>query len=231
MLEQRANMLESHTNVLERHEDLSEQRTNRAQSHTNMLERHEDLPERPANTSESHGNVSKQRVKMQVYCVSRLSPEKGIDILLEAARKLPEIDFLIAGDGPEREILENSSSPNVTFLGFVKDIPDLLSQADVLCVPSRSEGLGLAALEAMAAGVPVVASRVGGLPEVILDGETGLLFTSEDPEALKIALQTLLDNPERRKAMGEAGRKRAESVFDAKTMQKKTRAVWEEAAR
>ncbi len=224
VLESHANMLESHTNILERHEDLSEQRANMPESRVNATEQR-------TNMLESHVNVSKQRVKMQVHCVSRLSPEKGIDILLEVAHKLPDVQFIIAGDGPERENLEKKSNSNVAFLGFVKDVPDLLSQADVLCVPSRSEGLGLSALEAMASGVPVVASRVGGLPEVILDGETGLLVPPEDPEALRVALKTLLDDPKLRKAMGEAGKNRARAMFDAKTMQKKTRAVWEEAAR
>jgi glycosyltransferase involved in cell wall biosynthesis len=216
-----------------------------AKSASQIVPRHKKIVIHNGIVLESHGIVLKKRTKMLeqhvnilegpvyqiILCVARLSKEKGVDILLESVKNIPDVQLIIAGDGPEREFLENSSSSNVLFLGFRDDIPNLLSQADVLCVPSRSEGLGLSALEAMVAGVPVVASRVGGLPEVILDGETGLLVQPEDPEALRIALQTLLDDPERRKSMGVAGRKRAEARFDVNIMRQKTRAVWEEACR
>jgi glycosyltransferase involved in cell wall biosynthesis len=224
VLESHGNVLEQHVKMPERRVNVSERHDNMQEEHGNVLEQHDKMPERHTNVSEEPGNLT-------VFCVARLSPEKGIDILLENARKLPKVQFIIAGDGPERENLEKNSSQNVTFLGFVKDIPNLLAQADILCVPSRSEGLGLAALEAMAAGVPVVASRVGGLPEVIRDGETGLLVPPEDSEALHLALKTLLDDPERRKSMGAAGRKRAEALFSVEVMREKTRAVWEEARR
>ena len=116
------------------------------------------------------------------------------------------------------------------FLGFRDDVPALLAQAAVVVVPSRSEGLGLSALEAMAAGKPVVASAVGGLREVVIHEETGLLVPPEDPAALAAALKSLLSAPERARKMGEAGRARVETEFDVEVMREKTRAVWEEAA-
>ncbi|MGC4044993.1 MAG: glycosyltransferase [Armatimonas sp.] len=130
--------------------------------------------------------------KPTVLSIARLSPEKGIDVLLKAAQALPDIAFLIAGDGPERTALEASALPNVTFLGFRKDIPELLAQATLVAVPSRQEGLGLAAVEALAAGVPVIASNVGGLSEVVVPNKTGLLVPPDDPAALTEALRSLI---------------------------------------
>jgi glycosyltransferase involved in cell wall biosynthesis len=164
-----------------------------------------------------------------ILCMARLSQEKGIDVLIEAMKGLPDQKLVIAGDGLARENLEASSGPNVEFLGFVDDVPALLSHAAVLAVPSREEGLGLSALEAMAAGVPVVASSIGGLKEVVVHGETGLLIPPGDPAALADALKTLLADPERRRAMGEIARARICAKFSVEVMREKTRAVWEEA--
>jgi glycosyltransferase involved in cell wall biosynthesis len=119
-------------------------------------------------------------------CVARLSPEKDVANFLRAAarvraeRDLSHARFLVAGDGPLRADLARQADDlglvaQATLLGARPDIPALLSAADLLCLPSREEGLSLAALEAMAAGLPVVATRVGGLPEAIVDNETGLL--------------------------------------------------------
>ena len=133
--------------------------------------------------------------------------------------------------GPERNALEARAGENVAFLGFVEDVPALLRQVAIVVVPSRSEGLGLSALEAMAADRPVVASSVGGLREVVVHGETGLLVPPEDPDALADALKSLLDDPARILKMGEAGRARVQAEFDVEAMREKTRAVWEEVAR
>ena len=167
----------------------------------------------------------------EILCVARLAPEKGIDVLLSAMERLPDARLLVAGDGPERNELEASAGKNVAFLGFVEDIPALLERAALVVVPSRSEGLGLSALEAMAAGKPVVASRIGGLCEVVVHGETGLLVPPGDPEALAEALKSLLADPARARKMGEAGRARVRAEFDVQAMREKTRAVWEGAMR
>ena len=126
-----------------------------------------------------------------VGCVARLSSEKGIDVLLGAARLTPKLTFLIAGDGPEREALVRALPPNARLLGRVSDTRVLLGAADVLAIPSRREGQGIVALEAMAAGVPLVASRVGGLAGMLVDGETALLVPPDDAPALAAALVRL----------------------------------------
>ena len=141
-----------------------------------------------------------------VACIARLSPEKGIDTLLKALRELPEMETLIAGDGPERRRLTEIAPPNARFLGRLEDIRPLLAAADALAIPSRQEGQGIVALEAMASGIPVVASWVGGLPEMITEGETGLLVPPNDPFALASALRRLRADAPLRAHLAEQGR-------------------------
>lgn len=124
-------------------------------------------------------------------CIARLSPEKGVDVLVQAAADLPDVSLLIAGDGPQRDALQTHLSPNVRLLGRLPDIRTLLAAINVLVVPSRAEGQGIVALEAMAAYVPIIASRVGGLAEMLTDGETALLVPAGDPAALALALARL----------------------------------------
>ena len=181
------------------------------------------------NNGEPEGKSPMIGVEGAILCVARLAPEKGIDTLLDAMKRLPDARLIVAGDGPERTALESRAGKNVAFLGFVEDIPALLGQVAIVAVPSRSEGLGLSALEAMAAGKPVVASSVGGLREVVVHGETGLLVPPGDPDALAEALKSLFEDPERARKMGEAGRARIRAEFDVEVMRAKTRAVWEEA--
>lgn len=157
--------------------------------------------------------------------VARLIPEKDVATLLRATsivtRNLPEFRLEIAGDGADRPTLEALSKDlglgdHVTFLGRVDDVAALLGRAKMLVLPSRMEGISLTLLEAMARGLPCVATRVGGNPEVVVDGETGLLVPPEDPEALAHALQALWTDPQRAEALGRAGRSRAERHFDIK---------------
>jgi len=149
---------------------------------------------------------------------------KGLDVLLRALARLPERPCLwIAGDGPERGALENLAaelgvSSRVRFLGARADVADLLAACDVLVLPSRLEGLGVAALEAMAAGRPVVASRVGGLADAVVEGRTGLLVAADDPPALAAALERLLENAPLRSALGAAGPGRLSEGFLAEQM-------------
>ena len=126
-----------------------------------------------------------------VAAAARFSAEKGLDVLLQAARQRKQMTIVIAGDGPLLAALSRRLPPNVKLLGRVDDVRPLLAAADVFAVPSRREGQGIAALEAMAAGVPVAASRVGGLAEMLTNGETALLVPPDDPEALAAAFSRL----------------------------------------
>jgi N-acetyl-alpha-D-glucosaminyl L-malate synthase BshA len=127
----------------------------------------------------------------------------------------------LLGDGPERAAVEARVADlglesSVRFLGARGHFEDLLSRADVFLLPSETESFGLAALEALASGVPVVASAVGGLPEVVRDGETGLLVPPADPEALARAVRALLHDETRRRAMSERARADAVARFAPK---------------
>ncbi len=151
-----------------------------------------------------------------VAFVGRLSPEKGPEVLLGAARGSGLL-VLVAGDGPLRGVLEAEGAGRaLRFLGFVPDVGQVLAAADLLALPSRTEGLPMAVLEAMAAGVPVVASAVGSLPEVLGDG-AGVLVPPGDVEALRDALVRLAD-PGPRHALALAARARVESRYGAAGM-------------
>ncbi|MGA0060139.1 MAG: glycosyltransferase [Planctomycetota bacterium] len=144
---------------------------------------------------------------------------KGIDVLLQALAQLDErFQLAVAGEGPEQSPLAAEAgrlgvAARVRWLGRVTAVGDLLHAADIGVLPSRAEGLGIAALEAMTAGLPIVASRVGGLAEAVVDGETGLLVPAEDSGALAAALARVGDDPELRTQLGTAGRARIEEAF------------------
>jgi glycosyltransferase involved in cell wall biosynthesis len=155
--------------------------------------------------------------------VGRLRIRKGVEVLLEALRDVRDArpaELRIAGDGEhrgrlERRVRELDLGKAVTFLGTCDAgrVRRLLAGATALVVPSIYEGMPLVVLEAMAAGVPVVASAVSGIPEVVEDGETGWLVPPEDPRALKQALEDVLARPQEARRRGEAGRRRAEERY------------------
>jgi glycosyltransferase involved in cell wall biosynthesis len=160
-----------------------------------------------------------------VGCVARLVPVKGVDCLLEAFALVraaaPQAHLVVVGGGPERDGLLAKArrlglDGCVTFAGLRRDVADLLAAFDVVAVPSLNEGMGKAAVEAMAAGLPVVASAVSGLREVVRDGETGILVPPADPGRLADAILQLLRDPVLRVRMGAAGRARAESYSVAR---------------
>lgn len=166
-----------------------------------------------------------------VLCAGRLRPEKGQDILLRATPRIrdavPGVEIWLAGDGSHRAEYEAIArelgvGDTVRFLGFRSDVPDLMAAADLAAVPSRSEGLGTAALEALAAGLAVVASDVGGLPDSVIPGETGELVAPENPVALADAVAGLLRDPERRAALGRAGRSLIEDQFTEAALARRT---------
>ena len=151
--------------------------------------------------------------------VARLSPQKALHVLLEAVpavmREVPDVQVLIVGDGPERSTLENLAvrlgiASHVHFVGNRTDVPDQLFAMDVFALPSLFEGLPLAILEAMAAGRPVVATAVDGVPEIVEDGVTGFLVSPGDAGSLGRALVRLLQDPAAASRFGEAGRLRAQ---------------------
>jgi glycosyltransferase involved in cell wall biosynthesis len=159
--------------------------------------------------------------------VAALERRKAHDVLLHALAatlsKLPPLRVLFCGDGSERAALarltrELGLESRVRFLGELGQVADVLAALDLFVLPSRHEGLGVAVLEAMAAGVPVVASAVGGLPEAVDDGRTGLLVPPEDPRALGVAIAELAADVERARRMGIAGRARVLAEFSMERM-------------
>ena len=171
-----------------------------------------------------------------VTVLSRLRQLKGIEYFLEAAAivapRFPRARFLIVGDGPYRRKLEQFAARlglghRLTFMGFRLDIPSLLSEITISVLPSLSEGLPNALLESMAAGVPVVATRVGGTPELIEDGISGLLVPPRDPRALAGAVALLLANPELAENMGAAARQRVAQRFPMELAVRTTESLYQ----
>lgn len=175
--------------------------------------------------------------------VSRLHELKGLDDFLDAAAILlarhPDLHLLVVGerfkarsgewvrDGAYRQVLERQAArlgiaDRVRFTGFRLDIPALLAASTVSVLPSLSEGLSNTVLESMAAGIPVVTTRVGGTPEAITDGETGLLVDVRNPPALARAIGRVLDDPALARRLGENGRERVERQFSLATMARTT---------
>jgi glycosyltransferase involved in cell wall biosynthesis len=151
--------------------------------------------------------------------LGRLTEEKGVRVLLEAARLLEGsgLPIQVAGDGPLRDEVE-AAQDRLRYLGHVEDPAAAYAGAGVVLVPSLREGFGLTALEAMASARPVIASRVGGLPEVIQEGETGVLVAPGDASALAEAIRELAAHPDHARRLGEAGRRRAEIDFSRAKM-------------
>ena len=162
-----------------------------------------------------------------------LERRKGHAVLLAAAARLPPsgppVRFVFAGAGREEAALRRLAGRlggRVAFVGFRTDLGAMLAGADVVAMPSLQEGLGVAALEAMAAGRPVVASRVGGLGEAVVDGETGLLVPPGEPAALARALAELAADPARRARLGAAGRARVLARYTMAQMAEGTLACY-----
>ena len=171
-----------------------------------------------------------------VGTVANFYPIKGLQFFIRAAERVKDVfpgtKFVVVGDGllrPELERLtaELGLDSCVLFLGQRDDVPQILPLFDVFVLPSVKEGLPYALLEAMAAAKPVVATAVGGVPEVVVDGQTGLLVPPRDPEALAQAIITLLRNPGRARAMGEAGRQRVLEHFTVERMVAETERVYQ----
>jgi len=164
--------------------------------------------------------------------VGRLVPQKDPLTLLKAIKILPKGTLLMVGDGElrphvEKYVCKHNLNKRVLILGQRKDVPRILAASDIFILSSRWEGLPYTIIEAMIVGLPIVATRVGGVSELVEDGVTGFLVPPKDPKALAEAIQKLLDDPELRKEMGQAGREKALREFTLDRMLHETEKVYE----
>jgi glycosyltransferase involved in cell wall biosynthesis len=165
--------------------------------------------------------------------LGRLTEQKGYDLLVRALPELPGATAVLVGDGPERFTLEKLASElgvaeRLVIIGWVPDARRYLSTFDIFALPSRWEGMPLGIIEAMQSGVPVVASDVGSVVEVVSHGETGYVVAPEDPHDLQDRLQSLLADPAMRRRMGERGRLVALERFTDVVMARRYEAIYRE---
>lgn len=193
-----------------------------------------DIPDSPMIQTPNH--------PLTIGVVSRLSREKGIDRLIEAAlmilKKYPETRFLIVGDGAEKNALQAQAEHlgvehAFTWAGLQpkEALESYYPQMDIVAIPSRFEGFGLTAIEAMSYTIPVVASAVDGLMEVIKDGASGVLIDCSTTDQLAFALISLLENPSRRIELGENGYERVKATFAYNIYQKIIAKIYSELMR
>lgn len=182
------------------------------------------LAERAPLSGEALGFSAEAQV---LGCVARFDQVKGLDLLVESLRRLagryPRLVLVIAGSGEgERELRERVAKAGLTervrFLGPLGDAPRLFPALDLYVSASRGEGLPFSLLEAMACGLPVIATRVTGHVDIVVDGVTGFLTRPEDPEELAVSVARLLDDPELRQRMGRAASERVETHFPLEPM-------------
>ncbi len=167
--------------------------------------------------------------------VGRLEPIKGFAYLIEAARltleRLPQVRFIVAGQGALEEDLRHAAADlgdRFRFLGLRDDVPDLMAAMDVFALPSLNEGMGRVLLEAGAAGTPAVASCVGGVPDIIQAGKTGILVEPRDPRAIVEAICDLARDSARRIAMGRAAREAVAPGFGLEGMVQRIESLYED---
>lgn len=172
-----------------------------------------------------------------VGMVGRFHPVKGHRCLVEAAKEIvkinPQVRFLLVGDGNIRDeiaqcIREKNLEAYFVFTGFREDIARIYQALDILALPSLSEGLSLTLMESMLCGCPAVVTRVGGNPEIVIDGKNGLIVSPCDSLALAAALLRLIENPGEAQRMGEAARKTIEERFTVKRMAERTQSLYQQ---
>jgi len=167
--------------------------------------------------------------------IGRLVPQKGHRYLFEALGSLNgqyKVKLLVVGDGPLLESLKSQVASlrlqdKVIFAGLRKDVPNILKNIDMLVMPSLREGLPMVALEAMATGVPIVATQVGGTPEVIIEGECGLLVKSKNHHALRSAIERIISDTVLKNCIIDNAKKRIREEFKVEKMLSKTQDVYE----
>jgi glycosyltransferase involved in cell wall biosynthesis len=175
--------------------------------------------------------IAKSPGNLLVGSIGRLDRMKGHDVLLQAIAQVDGVKVTILGEGNERKALEQLAeklgvSDRVSLPGWVDNPREHLAGFDVVVMPSRSEGFPLAIVEAMLAARPVIATRVGSIPEAIIDRETGILVEKDQVDELAVALRRLRDEPELRWQMGKRGREVAESQFTVEKMAASYEALW-----
>jgi glycosyltransferase involved in cell wall biosynthesis len=172
-----------------------------------------------------------------VGVVARLDLQKGFEYLLRAARELcktfPDLKIVIAGEGPDRNAIEEiieqyGLQSSVVLAGQQSNMPAVYAAMDIFVLPSLNEGLPMTVLEAMAASKPVIATRVGAIPSVIRDGENGLLVAPKDSEGLRNAVASLLNDPERRRRLGDQAHAWVSQNYTSEAMALKYREMYEE---
>jgi len=179
--------------------------------------------------------------ELVIVAIGNLYPVKGHAVLLRALAELeeqggaPRWRLAIAGRGEDEQRLRSIAddagiASRIHLLGFRSDAPDILAAGDVFVLPSLSEGLPLALIEAMATGLAIVASDVGGIPEVVARGQEALLVPAASPTALAAAIRALLDDPVRRAALGAAAQRRAHRDFSVTSMADAYEALYRGAA-
>ena len=200
---------------------------------------YEGVPDRPpeAGGAEVLASLGVPAGSLVVGNVAALADHKDHVTLLEAAAlvrtAVPEVLFVIVGDGELRVALEARAralglQDHVIFAGFRDDLDRLFPRFTIFCLSSHMEGLGTSLLDAMAFGLPIVATRAGGIPEAVDDGVTGVLVPPRDPKALAAALSALLRDPDRRALLGAAGRRRFLGRFSAAHMVEETLRIYAE---
>jgi glycosyltransferase involved in cell wall biosynthesis len=196
---------------------------------------------RPELAREGRGAVLRRQLGLPlsarlVAVFSRLNRMKGVQYFLDAAIVLagtfPDVCFLVVGDGGCKEELKEQASSlglgqRIVFTGFRSDVPDLLSEAAISVLPSLSEGTSNTLLESMAAGIPVIATRVGGNPEVIEDGVSGLLVPPRDSAALAAAVGCLLEDDGLATRLGQAGMRRVSELFSLERSVRETEHLYQ----
>jgi len=164
--------------------------------------------------------------------VGRLAPVKGFGHFAAMAHALRRTDarlqFIHAGEGEEAAAVRQEARGSVQFLGPRDDIPDVMAALDILVVPSLNEGMGRVILEAGAAALPVVATRVGGIPDIVDDGETGLLVAPRSVDELVSAVRSLVHSPERRRLLGATARAKVVPHYSLSTMVQRIETIYEE---
>jgi glycosyltransferase involved in cell wall biosynthesis len=202
---------------------------------------HYGLAPRPANSDALTAKAVRTELgipgdALLVGIVARLTEQKGHVYLFAAwqqvARVLPDAHLLVVGDGPLCDALQTlvkdkNLTECVTFAGYRSDVLRIMAALDVMVLPSLWEGFGLVLLEAMSAGKPIVASRVSAIPEIVVDGETGLLVPPGDSHSLVQALLRVLRDPERGRRMGRKGRARLEREFSVEKMVRATERIYD----
>ena len=174
--------------------------------------------------------------KITLGTVGTLNIQKGMQYLIDAMPKIlkefPQSCLEIVGEGPYRRVLEKQIrkmklSSKIKLTGFIKEIEEKMTEFDIYVQPSLSESFGLAIIQAMSLGLPVVATNTGGIPEVVTTGKSGILVEPANPEALAGGILTLLRDPKKAKAMGNLGREDVKIKFNLRDLIKETEQVYE----